>query len=214
MRRITKPLTALVAVLLFTSTTLSAQEDSWQRRWYWGVQSGVAIQGGSSALAVGGHWFITGTRSALSVGFDALFYGNGSTATITNSQSTTGLTTVGYSNGRRLQMILYGIPNDNTLQLYGGAGLGISQISNAQPSGTLSSDEFSGALTRIDELDTRAFLIFVVGAQLRMGKMLLFGEYKLFPATDRFLIPSDQHQISAGIRYSLTHANEEIKVDR
>lgn len=214
MRRIIKPLTTLVAVLLFTSGTLSAQDDSWQRRWYWGAQSGVALQGGTSALAVGGHWFITGTRSALSVGFDALFYGNGSTETVTNSQSATGVTTIGYSNGRRLQMILYGIPNDNTLQVYGGAGIGISQISNAQPLGTLSNAELLGALARIEELDTKAFLIFVVGAQLRMGRMALFGEYKLFPAADTFLIRSDQHQISVGLRYSLTHANEEIKVDR
>ncbi len=213
MRRTTK-LATFVAVFLFTSANLSAQDDSWQRRWYWGAQGGVALQGGNTAGTVGGHWLITGKRSALSMGFDAIFFEGGSSEIVTNAQSATGASTVGYSKGRRLQLILYGIPNDNKLQVYGGAGIAISQITDAQPLNTLSTAEFNGALNRIEELDTKAFLVFVAGAQLRMGRTALFGEYKLFPATDTFLIQSDQHQISAGIRYSLTHANEEIQVER
>jgi hypothetical protein len=216
MRRILKAITAMAVVTLLTSTAAAAQNDAWQRKWYWGVQGGYSFDGSNNAPTFGGHWFITGKRSALSAGFDAVIYGTGSTTLIANSQSPTGQTPISFANGRRLQLILYGIPNDNTLQFYGGAGIGINQVTDARPpvAGSISASEYNQAVNAINELDTKAFLIVVGGGQLRFGQWALFAEYKLFPATDSFLITNDQHQINAGLRYALTHANERIETER
>ncbi|MFQ5551394.1 MAG: hypothetical protein ACE5FJ_09180 [Gemmatimonadales bacterium] len=218
MRRLQQWAATVLILGVVTTSSLNAQDDSWQRRWYWGAQAGPTF-GGTSGFSVGGHWMITGTRSALQFGFDALIFGTTSSF-IENSNSNDGFTPVRYSAGRRLQAILMAIPNDNKLQVYAGGGFVINQITDLQPhpdsvtAGTVSTSEFRTATSEIDSRDTKAFLVFMAGAQLRLGRWALFGEYKLMPASGKFFLTDDQHQISGGLRFSLTHANETITTAR
>ncbi len=212
---------ALIVLVGTTPNTLAAQDDSWQRKWYWGVQSGITTYGANlTAFTAGGHWLITGRRSALYVGLDAVRFGLGSgggvVVPMANPQSPTGFTTVRFRDGSRFQMILYAIPTDAKLQIYAGGGFLINQITGARPDNAsiLSSAELSSALRLIDARDTKAYALFSGGLQWRLGRWGLYGEYKFLPSSEDFLLTSVQHTITGGLRFALTHASESISTDR
>ena len=226
MRKLSGSMAALIVLVGTTPNTLAAQDDSWQRKWYWGVQSGITTYGSVggttlTAFTAGGHWLITGRRSALYIGLDAVRFGPGSggggvNVPMANPQSPTGFTNVTFRNGSRFQMILYAIPTDAKLQIYAGGGFLINQITGADPTNAsaLSSAELSSALRLIDARDTKAYALFSGGLQWRLGRWGLYGEYKFLPSSEDFLLTNAQHTIVGGLRFALTHANESISTDR
>ena len=218
MRRLLKVLLG-VALVAVVAEPAWAQADSWQRKWYWGAQGGVMLfktstatgTSSASALDIGGHWLITGKRSALYLGFDQLSFGNPTTTIINDNSAVGGQRTVTFSNGRRLQAGLYAIPSDKNLQIYLGGGFGINQITNAVASGTFATAaERQAAADVIDAQSTKAFAIISAGAQLRMKRLALFGTYQFMPSSKDFLITTEQHALTFGLRYALTSAHEDV----
>ena len=209
----------LVAVLATTLTsTATAQKRSWQHRWFWGASGGAyifetATQGTDAAATVGGHWMITGKRSALYLGFDQIIFSSNTTAAIPDATDPSGLRTVTFDSGRRIQALLYAIPSDTKLQIYLGAGFAIHQITDAQAVAA-TVQEAQSFQSRIDDVSTKAFAILSGGFQLRSGRWALFGQYQYSPSSDDFLITSEQHAFSGGLRFSLTSAHEVISTDR
>jgi len=58
---------------------------------------------------------------------------------------------------------------------------------------------------------TGGFFLVMAGLQLRMGrKMALFGQYQFMPSGNNFLLTSEQHSLTFGLRYALTSAHEEV----
>ncbi len=212
--------TIIAAVLVGTVTAVGrAQDDSWQRKWYWGAQSGVTTFGsGITAFTSGGHWLITGKRSALYLGVNALFFGLGSggeTFNVANSQSPTGVTEISFDNGNRIEFLLYAIPTSGKLQIYAGGGFAINQVSDANPtSTTLGSAELNSITSIIDDLDTKAFVVFSGGLQWRLGRWGIYGEYRFLPSSVDFLLTAVQHSVLGGVRFPLTHAHESIETER
>lgn len=214
---IRKPIQITLAVLLLlmaASAPTQAQGDpSWRDQWYWGGQVGALLYtaGGSEEIAypVGGHWFITAGRSALYFAFDEVLYDN---ALVTLSDGRQ----VGFDKSQRIQASVFAIPNDNKLQIYLGGGFAIQHITDAAALGTFASAaEQRRVEDQIDQLATKAFVLLSGGFQLRfISRWALFGQYQFTPSTDDFLITSDQHSISAGLRYALTHAQEEVTTRR
>jgi hypothetical protein len=211
----------LLFATLLMAGRLEAQDELWQRKWYWGAQGGIAMfqtptaAGTQAAITLGGHWLITATRSALYLAFDQVLFDFDATSAVADPSSTGGVRTVTFTEGRRLQALLYVIPTDKVLQVYAGGGYVINQVTNAAPTGTFATDtEEEAVLRTIETAGSKAFPILSVGAQYRMGKLGLFGQYQFMPEGRDFLLSGTQHMFSGGIRWALTSSQEEIIAER
>lgn len=210
-----------LALAALAPAPASAQSDSWQRKWYWGGQGGLFMYQSRTdstrqfAITAGGHWLITGKRSALLIGFDHVMFPDSSTSAINDNTTLTGTRLVNFSTGRRIQAVLYAIPSDGFLQIMLGGGFAIHQLTNATPQGpfaTLAEQTNAEAITA--EQDTRAFAVMSGGAQLRLGRLALFGHYQYTPAAKNFLLRTAGHSGTVGIRFALTTAHEDVTTER
>lgn len=196
-------------LVVTVATPAFGQATAWQRKWYWGAQSGAFLykdaNGTQSAFDVGGHWLITGKRSALFVAFDQLIFPANTSAQIAAGTSNG---TVTFKNGRRLQAMLYAIPTDASLQIYLGGGFAIEQITDGAPAA-------GSALTQaqVDAVDSKAFAVLGGGFNLRFGRWALFAQYQYMPAASDFILTSEQHAITGGLRYALSSAHEEVTTE-
>ncbi len=200
----------LVALLLAAQTVpATAQDRSWQKKWYWGAQGGAylfkAAGGDQTGFSAGGHWFITAGRSALYLAFDQLFFDNVTNVTISTGQ------VVDFASGQRLQATVYAVPTDGRLQVFLGGGFAIHRITDAALVGPLTSLDLSAVATAA----TKAFLVLSGGVQGRFTeRWALFGQYQFMPASNDFVISSQQHAFNIGLRYALTHAEEIVSTQR
>ena len=201
----------LLAALLLAAQTIpaAAQDRSWQNKWYWGAQGGAYLfsaGGNKVGFSAGGHWFITAGRSALYLAFDQLYFEQ-----VNNQQINTGQL-VNFRSAQRLQATVYAVPTDGKIQVFLGGGFAIHRITDAQPTGLVIS-----ALDRaaVENAATKAFLVLSAGVQSRfLNRWALFGQYQFMPASDDFLIRSQQHGFNFGLRYQLTHAEEVVTAER
>ena len=199
----------LVAMLLAAQTVpATAQDRSWQKKWYWGAQGGAYLfnAGGSqTGYSAGGHWFITAGRSALYLAFDQLFFDD-----ITNVPIGTGQL-VSYSSGQRVQATVYAVPTDGKLQVFLGGGFAIHLITDAVPVPPAG----AGAISDVEDAASKAFLILSGGIQARFAnRWALFGQYQFMPASDQFLITSQQHAFTVGLRFAVTNSEEIVSTQR
>ncbi len=196
------------------------QNDVWQRKWYWGAQTGTFLYStptvsSQAAFSAGGHWLITAQRSALYIGVDQIFFGS-SSSQVADPTATGGVRTVSFNSGRRIQAGLLAIPTNKSPQIYVGGGLAIHQITDAAATGTFATPtEQAAAQTRVDEAATKAFVFFMGGVQLRMGRAwALFGNYQFMPSSKDFIVTSSQHAITGGFRVFLSSSHEEVTTRR
>lgn len=200
----------LVALLLAAQTVpATAQDRSWQKKWYWGAQAGAYLfsaGGDQVGYSAGGHWFITAGRSALYLAFDQLFFDNVTNLTISTGQA------VNFGSGQRLQATVYAVPTDGKLQVFLGGGFAIHRITDAEPG-----PAFTSSLDRkaVESAATKAFLVLSGGIQARfLKRWALFGQYQFMPASNDFVIRSQQHAFNIGLRYALTHSEEIVSTQR
>ena len=200
----------LVALLLAAQTVPAiAQDRSWQKKWYWGAQGGAFLfkaGGNQTGYSAGGHWFITAGRSALYLAFDQLYFDNIASQTISTGQA------VSFGSGQRIQATVYAVPTDGRLQVFLGGGFAIHRITDAVPL-----PPFTSAADQIDVEDasTKAFLVLSGGIQGRFNeRWALFGQYQFMPASNDFVIRSQQHAFNIGLRYALTHSEEIVSTQR
>lgn len=199
----------LVALLLAAQTVpATAQDQSWQKKWYWGAQGGAYLfsaGGNQTGFSAGGHWFITAGRSALYLAFDQLFFDN-----VTNVPISTGQL-VEFTSGQRLQATVYAIPTDGKLQVFLGGGFAIHRITDAELVGPGTNLDLSA----VESAATKAFLVLSGGVQGRFSeRWALFGQYQFMPASNDFVIRSQQHAFNIGLRYALTHSEEIVSTQR
>jgi hypothetical protein len=201
----------LLAALLVAAQTVpaNAQDRSWQNRWYWGAQGGAYLfsaNGNKTGFSAGGHWFITAGRSALYLAYDQLFFDTVNSLQINTGQLVT------FSNGNRMQATVYAVPTDGKIQVFAGGGFAIHRITDAEPEAPFTG---AGDIQDVDDAATKAFLILSGGVQARfLGRWALFGHYQFMPASDDFIIRSQQHIFNVGLRYSLTHSEEVVSTER
>ncbi|MBI4420568.1 MAG: hypothetical protein HY560_07050 [Gemmatimonadetes bacterium] len=212
-----------LAVLLAGASSAFAQAHAWRQKWYWGAQGGAYLYqtpttgGIELAYSAGGHWLITGRRSALYFALDQIIFPSGTSSTVTDPSAlaTGGVRTVTFTNARRIQATIIAIPSDTKLQVFGGGGFAIHQITNATPQGPFASAaEAASAANAVSEVDTKAFLVLAAGAQYRMGRWAIFANYNFMPGSRNFLLTADQQAITGGLRYALTSAHEDVTTDR
>lgn len=216
-------------VLALASTVLAgsaaAQATSWQHKWYWGAQGGImrfetiditGVQTGwQNAYTVGGHWLITGTRSAFYAAFDQVLFNDTTNSTIADASAPGGARSVAFNKGRRVQAMLLIFPTDGYIQPYLGGGFGIHQLVNAFPTGSFNTpQEEENALRTVDETSTKAFPILAGGMQMRFSRLALFGQAQYMPMGRNYLITSAQYVFSIGFRYAVSASREEVTARR
>jgi hypothetical protein len=130
--------------------------------------------------------------------------------------ATTGLRTVDFTTGRRIQAILYAIPTDAVIQPMLGGGFAIQQLTDARPRGPFTTlAEQTNAETLVANQDTKAFAIMSAGFQMRlMRRWAIYANYQYIPGGKDFLLTGEQHHLTAGIRYALTTAHEDVTTQR
>lgn len=215
---------ALALVLVMLAGSAAAQEDAWQHRWFWGAQGGLmrfqtpTASEWQDAITVGGHWLITSTHSALYAAFDHVIFKDSTSSAVVDPSSPTGIRNIEFTNGRRIQALLYVFPTDGFIQPYLGGGFGINQLTDAFPTGGVTafntSQEYENILRVIDETSTKAFPIFSGGLQVRFGRLALFGQAQYMPLGRDYLISSAQYVGSVGLRYAVTSSREEVTTRR
>ncbi len=198
----------------------SAQTNGWKNKWYWGAQAGTVTfstptQSSEAAFMVGGHWLITRDRVGLHLAVDQVFFSNSTTSSIQDGTAASGFRTIGFTSGRRVQGELYAMPGSGTIQVFAGGGFAIHQVTDAIAQGSFASRQQENAIIQVvDELSTKAFVVFTGGLQLRHRRWVVFAKYQFMPEGRNFLISSEQHAITGGLRFALTSASEDITTER
>ena len=199
------------------------QAEAWQHKWFWGAEGGIygyetpLVAGRKWAPTVGGHWLITGKRSALFIGLDQVIFPDSSQSAVVDASAiaTGGIRLVNFSGARRIQATIFAVPMDNKVQVMLGGGFAIHQITNATPVGPFATtQEFANATNAVAEVDTKAFMVLAGAVQYRMKRWAGFAMYNYMPSSKDFLITSDQHAFTLGVRYALTSSHEEITTER
>lgn len=222
---IRKTASILVLASAVLAGSASAQANSWQHKWFWGAQGGIMRfrtvdlsgleTGWQDAYTVGGHWLITGTRSAFYAAFDEVLFKDTTNSTIVDPSSPTGVRSVLWDRGRRIQAMLLIFPTDGYIQPYLGGGFGIHQLVDAFPGGTFNTTvEEEVTLRVVDETSTKAFPILAGGLQMRFGRLALFGQAQYMPMGRNFLITSAQYVGSVGFRYAVSASREDVTARR
>jgi len=189
---------------------------SWPHQWFWGGQAGVLIfktsyDGLSAEPTFGGHWLITGKRTALYVAYEQSFFLTDRHATVVEPNGTVEPGNVAFNTVRRIIGGVLAYPVQKAVQPYGGAGFAIVEILNPTVTCTgCSVSDFTITQNAADFLATKAFFFWMGGLEARQGRLTLYGHYILTSSSRTFLLNGVTHTLQGGLRYSLGSAREDI----
>lgn len=210
MRRLRRML-SLALVGATVAIPARAQNPEWQYQWFWGVKGGLLTYtlptpGQVLSPQVGAEWLITAKRTAL-------YLGVSQTVGVTESDGFTfsnisGTPVVGFNGMRRIQIAVLVFPTSGTLQPYAGGGFVIETLPDAAATG-LTGTAATAAQNAVDGASSGGFFLTMVGAQLRMRKLAIFGQAQFSPQGRDFLLGGSSMSFEFGLRYALTGARED-----
>lgn len=198
---------------------------SWRHQWFWGAQGTAMfyqtnLQGFYYDPGVGGHWLITKERTALYLGYDQFFLLVDAGAcvavpgqTSANPNCGTGFRQVGFNQIRRISAALVAFPMETYLQPYIGGGFALTQVLDPYfpiSESFTTQGEFIEAQDRAFDAASKANAMAIVGAQLRVGKFIVFGQYAITSSARGFLIRGATHNFGGGMRYSFGSSREDV----
>jgi opacity protein-like surface antigen len=214
-------LCALLATALVRPVAGQVPEDR-SHRWYWGAQAGgfaykTNDQGYVMDPVVGVHWLITGKRTALYIGGEQAFLLTDSRATVVDP-STGSAHDVTFDQVRRLFAGLLAFPLQRHVEPFGGIGLAIVNVENptADCSGSTTTSvcsspaDASNAEALAQSAGSKAVGWALVGLQINIGKLAVYGQYAVSSAANNFLLTGAQHTIQGGLRYSFGSSKEDV----
>ncbi|HEY6783464.1 MAG TPA: hypothetical protein VI159_00845 [Gemmatimonadales bacterium] len=218
-------LCALAVALLVSPRLLSAQTTGGSHafQWYWGGGGGAFIyktnlQPLHFDPIVGGHWLITGKRTALYLSYEQAFFTSSAVAQIQDANSGSGVRNVSFSNVRRLSIGVMAIPIDGHIQPMIGGGFSIMQILNpaidcsgADATTTCASfSDSSLAAQAASDQASKAFAWGAFGLQINFGRLGLYGLASVTSSAQQFMLDGPTYSVVGGIRYSLGSSKEDI----
>ena len=216
---------ALAVLALGSPSALSAQQTagSHSNQWYWGAGGGALIyktnlQPMHFDPMFGGHWLITGKRTALYLAYEQAFFTTAAVAQISDANSGSGVRNVSFSNVRRLSIGMMAIPIDGHIQPMIGGGFAIVQIINptidcSGVDATTTCASFSDsslAAQAASDQSSKAFAWGSAGLQINFGKLGLFGLGTVTSAAQSFMLDGPTFSLIGGIRYSIGSSKEDI----
>jgi hypothetical protein len=216
-------LCALAVVLLGSPLAAQQSSGSHQFQWYWGGGGGAfGYKTNAQPLhfdpIVGGHWLITGKRTALLLGYEQAFFTTAAVAQILDPNSGSGTRNVSFSNVRRLSIGVMAIPIDGHIQPMIGGGFSIVQILNptidcsgVDPATTCASfSDSSLAAQAASDQSSKAFAWGAFGLQINFGRLGVFGQATVTSAAQQFMLDGPTFSLVGGLRYSLGSSKEDI----
>jgi hypothetical protein len=205
---------AIAAVLaLATAAPLAAQIQDWQNQWYWGAKGGLIryslpTLGTVSHPQGGGEWLITARRAALYVSYSTSFTQDVDNYSIPQLSGTAAQAS--FDAMQRIQIALLVFPWGGHIQPYIGGGFQIETLSNTTVNCTpLSAAQCTTASNYMQQHSSGGFALVMAGAQIRFGKLALFGQLQLSPQGKDFVLPNSAQSLEVGLRYAFLGAREE-----
>jgi hypothetical protein len=197
---------AIAALLVLASAApLAAQIQDWQNQWYWGAKGGLLSyslpSGKANQPQVGGEWMITARRTALYASYATTFKQTGDTFLTSTGTSVP----VVYDAMQRIQIAILVLPWGGNIQPYAGGGFVIETLSNAAvntAAPTTTQTQF------VQQHSSGGFALAMVGVQLRVGKLAIFGQAQFSPQGRDFMLPNGSASFEAGVRYAFLGSRE------
>src|SRR5947208_3266647 len=196
---------------------LEARSSDWAHKWYWGAQGGLFIfktnyDSYAFEPTFGGHWLITGKKTALYVAYEQSFFLSDRHTTIVEPDGTIEPGNVAFHDMRRIMVGALAFPAQTRIEPFGGGGFAIMQLLN--PAVTCSScqtlSQFSQLQDEADAAASKAFFWWMGGIDIKQGRLALYGHYILTSSARGFLLDGTTHTFQGGIRYSMGTAKEGV----
>jgi len=205
---------AVAALLaLAAAAPLKAQLEEWQNQWYWGAKGGIIrytlpTLGTVTHPQAGGEWLITAKRAALYVGYSSSFTRDVDSVTIPTLSGSNAL--MSFDAMQRIQIALLVFPWGGHIQPYIGGGFEIESLSNPVAScASLTAAQCTTAQNYLNQHTSGGFALVMAGAQIRFGKLALFGQVQLSPQGKDFVLPNSSQSLEVGLRYAFLGSREE-----
>jgi hypothetical protein len=196
--------------------TYEQRSSDWQHKWYWGGQAGLLIfrtnyDSYAFEPTFGGHWLITGRRTALYAAYEQSFFISPRRVTIVQGDGGVNPGNVQFNNLRRLMVGVLAFPAQLRVEPFAGGGFAIMQALNVETSCPGCSGSVAGQLQDdAENASTKAFFWWMGGVDIKQGRLALYGHYILTSAAANFLIQGTSHTFQGGVRYSLGSAKEGV----
>ncbi len=193
-----------------------SRSSDWQHKWYWGGQAGIMVfrtnfDSYSFEPTFGGHWLITGKRTALYASFEQSLFISPRHVTIVEPSGAVNPGNVQFDNLRRIMVGVVAFPAQLRVEPFAGGGFAIMEALNVQVSCASCSGSDIGQLQdEADRAATKAFFWWMGGIDIKQGRLALFGHYILTSAAANFLIQGTTHTFQGGVRYSLGTSKEGV----
>ena len=198
--------------------TYERRSSDWQHKWYWGGQGGLMVfrtnyDSYSFEPTFGGHWLITGKRTALYAAYEQSFFLSARHVTFIEPSGTVTPGNVQFNNLRRVMVGVLAFQAQLRVEPFAGGGFAIMEALNVQAScgscgGNLAQE--AALQDAADNAATKAFFWWMGGIDIKQGRLALYGHYILTSAAASFLIQGTTHTFQGGIRYSFGSAKEGI----
>jgi len=197
--------------------TYERRSSDWQHKWYWGGQGGLMIfrtntDSYSFEPTFGGHWLITGKRTALYAAYEQSFFISPRHVTFVEPTGNVESGNVQFNNLRRLMIGVLAFPAQLRVEPFAGGGFAIMEALNVEATTctNCSPAQFAALQDAADNAATKAFFWWMAGIDIKQGRLALYGHYILTSSAATFLIQGTTHTLQGGVRYSFGSSKEGI----
>lgn len=200
---------AVAAATLLPGIAAAQSGKTFKDAWFWGIKAGGLAYGewqtsteGTYKFAptIGADWMITRTHGGLYVSYSQAFL-TATEAAPASMNDTVGVP-VKLSGFRRVDLAAVGFPGGNSrFRPYAGLGISLKQVAEANPQSAPTQYEAS----YIQSYRTGFSPLIMVGGQLRMASLSLFGQATASPAQkNMFLYGGKSFHLGyeIGLRYN------------
>jgi hypothetical protein len=196
--------------------TYEQRASDWQHKWYWGGQAGILVfrtnfDSYAFEPTFGGHWLITGKRTALYASFEHSLFISPRHVTIVEPSGAVSPGNVQFDNLRRIMVGVLAFPAQLRVEPFAGGGFAIMQALNVQVScSSCVGSDLAQLQDEADRAATKAFFFWMGGIDIKQGRLALYGHYILTSAAANYLIQGTTHTFQGGVRYSFGTAKEGV----
>ena len=197
--------------------TYEQRVTDWNNKWYWGAQGGLFVfktnfEGVSFEPTFGGHWLVTGKRTALYVSYEQSFFLSERRTTFVEPDGTVTPGNVSFKDMRRIMVGVLAFPAQKRVEPFGGGGFAIMETLNVEANcaSCVTATQFASMQDAADASASKGFFFWMGGVDIKQGRLALYGHYILTSSARGFIIDGTTHTFQGGIRYSLGSAKEGI----
>jgi len=197
--------------------TYEQRPSDWNHKWYWGAQGGLFVfktnfDSYAFEPTFGGHWLVTGKRTALYVAYEQSFFLSDRHTTIVEPDGTIEPGNVAFHDMRRIMVGVLAFPAQKRVEPFGGGGFALMQLLNPQVtcSSCTTLSQFTQLQDEADAAASKAFFWWMGGIDIKQGRLALYGHYILTSSARGFLLQGTTHTFQGGIRYSMGTAKEGV----